>query len=163
MNKEDYIRAFTGVGPSAGTAERILFTSNKEKTKKRYGKRALISLLAAALLLGALALTANAATEGRLYEGVKLIVSGEKVNLVDFIRHYDEYVDENGAYIRRVEVISPDGRSKHWAEFSSDPNGGSGIRVGWEIDPDAQPADGDVSDSENGADPSAAQAPAETP
>lgn len=137
MKNKEYVNAFAGVGPSAGAVERIL--QMEQKTKPRYAKKALVSLLAAALLLGALALTANAATEGHLYEGVMLIMSGEKLDLGDFIRNYEQYVDENGVYVRRAEVTSPDGRTRHWVEAFSDPNGENGINVGWEIDPSVAP------------------------
>ena len=141
MKKEDYVKAFAGVGPREEALEKAMDVKNNGAVKKRRGFKAAISLLAAVLLLGALALTANAATNGHLYEGVKLLAAGEKLDLMDFIRHYEEYVDENGNYIRETVAVSADGKNKSWVRTEKRPDGGSGISFGLSIEPEGAPSD----------------------
>ena len=116
MNKEEYKRAFAGVGPSAGAEERI---KRMAENKKRYvNKKIWVSLFAAVFLLGALAFSADAATDGRLRTGVRLMLSGEKVDLVDFVKNYETYVDENGVRMHRSTIATPDGKHIFWVECS---------------------------------------------
>ncbi|GEM_PF-6442186 len=83
-----------------------------EKKNKRIKFKGLLVAVAclAALLCGTL--TANAATDGALFEGINLIVNGENVNLVDYIKSHDKYVTEDGTVVEtyEFEVDDKDGQ-----------------------------------------------------
>lgn len=79
-----------------------------EKKNKRIKLKGLLVAVAclAALLCGTL--TANAATDGALFEGINLIVNGENVDLKDYIKNYKSYVDEDGNTVSEYEIEVPD-------------------------------------------------------
>lgn len=79
-----------------------------EKKSKRIKFKGLLVAVAclAALLCGTL--TANAATDGALFEGINLIVNGEDVDLKDYIKNYKSYVDEDGNTVSEFEIEVPD-------------------------------------------------------
>lgn len=79
-----------------------------EKKSKRIKFKGLLVAVAclAALLCGAL--TANASTDGALFEGIQLIVNGEDVDLKDYIKYHNSYVDENGNTVSEYEFEMPD-------------------------------------------------------
>lgn len=106
MNKNDYKRTFSQIRPSDETIERIFeMSENKSKKMKHKGLVIAIACLMA-LLCGTL--TANAATDGALYEGVKLIINGEDVNLSDYIRNYKTYTLDDGTEVAEYEIEVPD-------------------------------------------------------
>lgn len=101
MLRDNYKKAFSQINPSEETIERIFEMTEKKHVKKVY--KGLIIAVAVIVTLLCGALTANAATDGALFEGISLIVSGEKVNLKDYIVNYDSYVDEDGANVEKYE------------------------------------------------------------
>lgn len=97
----NYKRTFSQIRPSDETIERI-FEMTKKKNKRIKCKGLLVAVAClAALLCGTL--TANAATDGALFEGINLIVNGENVNLVDYIKSHDKYVTEDGTVVETYE------------------------------------------------------------
>lgn len=101
MLRDNYKKAFSQINPSEETIERIFEMTEKKHIKKVYKGLIIAVAVIATLLCGSL--TANAATDGALFEGISLIVSGEKVNLKDYIVNYDSYVDEDGANVEKYE------------------------------------------------------------
>lgn len=95
-----------------------------EKKNKRIKFKGLLVAVAclAALLCGTL--TANAATDGALFEGLQLIVNGEEVNLVDYLKEHKSYVNDEGAqvqeYVFEVPDENGDGTMEIAEEFISD-------------------------------------------
>lgn len=104
MNK--YKRTFSQIRPSEETIERIFEMS--EKKSRRMKSKGLIAVLVclAALLCGTL--TANAATDGALFEGISLIVNGENVDLKDYITNYKTYKTDDGTEVSEFEMEVPD-------------------------------------------------------
>ncbi len=105
-----YKRTFSQIRPSDETIERI-FEMSEKKNKRIKFKGLLVAVAClAALLCGTL--TANAATDGALFEGINLIVNGENVNLVDYIKSHDKYVTEVGTVVEtyEFEVDDKDGQ-----------------------------------------------------
>ncbi len=105
-----YKRTFSQIRPSDETIERI-FEMSEKKNKRIKFKGLLVAVAClAALLCGTL--TANAATDGALFEGINLIVNGENVNLVDYIKSHDKYVTEDGTVVEtyEFEVDDEDGQ-----------------------------------------------------
>lgn len=105
-----YKRTFSQIRPSDETIERI-FEMSEKKNKRIKFKGLLVAVAClAALLCGTL--TANAATDGALFEGINLIVNGENVNLVDYIKSHDKYVTEDGTVVEtyEFEVDDKDGQ-----------------------------------------------------
>ena len=105
MNKDDYKKAFSGVRPSDETVERIFEMSEKKSRKMRH--KGLIVAIACLVALLCGTLTANAATDGALFEGINLIVNGEDVNLVDYIKSHDKYVTDDGTEVEAYEFEIP--------------------------------------------------------
>lgn len=106
MNKDYYKKAFSAVRPSENAVERIY-----DMTQKKHVKLWKKSVLAVAIVLAVLlcgSVTANAATKGALFEGMRLIVNGEDVDLKDYIVHYDSYTDEDGAEVEEYEFSLPE-------------------------------------------------------
>lgn len=104
MLRDNYKKAFSQINPSEETIERI-FEMTEKKRLKRMPKGLIIAIaLVATLLFGAL--TANAATNGALFDGISLIMNSEEVNLKDYIIYYNpSSVDEEG---NKVEVYKVD-------------------------------------------------------
>ncbi len=96
-----YKRTFSQIRPSDETIERIFEMS--EKKNKRIKFKGLLVAVACLAALFCGTLTANAATDGALFEGINLIVNGENVNLVDYIKSHDKYVTEDGAVMETFE------------------------------------------------------------
>lgn len=106
MADNNYKRTFSKIRPSDETIERI-FEMSEKKNKRIKFKGLLVAVAClAALLCGAL--TANASTDGALFEGINLIVNGEDVNLKDYIKNYNSYVDENGNTVSEYKFELPD-------------------------------------------------------
>lgn len=96
-----YKRTFSQIRPSDETIERIFEMS--EKKNKRIKFKGLLVAVACLAALFCGTLTANAATDGALFEGINLIVNGENVNLVDYIKSHDKYVTEDGTVMETFE------------------------------------------------------------
>lgn len=112
MLRDNYKKAFSQINPSEETIERI-FEMTEKKRYKRVRKGFIIATaLVAALLCGSL--TANAATDGALFEGITLIMNGEKVDLKDYIVNHNSYVNEDGTKVEEYEF-----------HIDEDENGGS--------------------------------------
>ncbi|MDE6156465.1 MAG: hypothetical protein K2F67_08520, partial [Eubacterium sp.] len=113
-----YKRTFSQIRPSDETIERI-FEMNKTKSKRiRFKGLFVAAACLAALLCGTL--TANAATDGALFEGINLIVNGENVNLKDYIKNYNSYVDENGNDVSEYEFELPEDNGEASIVISED-------------------------------------------
>lgn len=94
MLRDNYKMTFSQISPSEETIERI-FEMTEKKRFKGIRKGLIIAIaLAAALLCGAL--TANAATDGALFEGIGHIINGEEIDLGDYIVNHKFYIDEDG-------------------------------------------------------------------
>lgn len=102
----NYKRTFSQIRPSEEVIERIFEMS--EKKNKRIKSKGLIAVLVclAALLCGTL--TANAATDGALFEGIHLIINGEDVDLKDYITDYKAYKTDNGTEVEEFQFEVPD-------------------------------------------------------
>ncbi|MCH5316723.1 MAG: hypothetical protein J1E05_01985 [Eubacterium sp.] len=101
MLRDNYKKAFSQINPSEKTIERI-FEMTEKKHIKRIHKGLIIAIaLIAVLLCGSL--TANAATDGALFEGIGHIINGEDLDLKDFIANYNSYVDKDGAKVEEYE------------------------------------------------------------
>lgn len=101
-----YKRTFSQIRPSDETIERIFEMS--EKKNKRIKFKGLLVAVACLAALFCGTLTANAATDGALFEGINLIVNGENVNLVDYIKSHDKYVTEDGTVMETFEFEADD-------------------------------------------------------
>lgn len=112
MLRDNYKKAFSQINPSEETIERIFEMTEKKRFKRVYKGFIIAIALVAALLCGSL--TANAATDGALFEGITLIMNGEKVDLKDYIVNHSSYVNEDGAKVEKYEF-----------DIKEDDNGGS--------------------------------------
>lgn len=120
MNKTDYINTFSKLHPSASTLERI-FDMSERKQGKIY-KRGLIAVIAVISIFIASCICANAATDGALASGAKMILNGEDVNLVDYVKNYESYIDENGNKVEKTSFETPDGLIGGYVIVSVDEN-----------------------------------------
>ena len=94
MLRDNYKKAFSQINPSEETIEKIFEMTEKKRSKKIRKGLIIAVALVATLLCGAF--TANAATDGALFEGIGLIINGQEVDLGDYIINHKFYVDENG-------------------------------------------------------------------
>lgn len=78
-----------------------------EKKNKRIKFKGLLIAAACitALLCGTV--TANAATDGALFEGINLIINGENVDIKEYIRDYKSYKVGDGT-ATEIEIEVPD-------------------------------------------------------
>lgn len=106
MTKDDYKRTFSQIRPSDETIERIFEMSEKESKKMKH--KGLIIAMACLMALLCGSLTANAATDGALYEGLQLIINGEDVDLKDYIKNYKSYTRDDGTQVAEYEFELPD-------------------------------------------------------
>lgn len=112
MLRDNYKKAFSQINPSEETIEKV-FEMTEKKHFNRIRKGLIIAIALIAILLCG-SLTANAATDGALFEGITLIMNGEKVDLKDYIVNHNSYVDEDGAKVEEYEF-----------HIDEDENGGS--------------------------------------
>lgn len=110
MHKEQYQKAFSGVRPSEQSVERILTMTEK---KQNHVKKGWIIALAAALILLCALFTANAATDGAIFNG-ELIrglivrINGKDTLLEDYLITIEETTDENGDPVVKHSYDLPD-------------------------------------------------------
>ncbi len=118
MNKEYYKNTFSMVCPSEEAIERMLCMT--ETRKKTFRHKGLIIVLAviAALVCGTF--TVNAATDGALFDKVKIFINGDEVNPTEHIKNYKTYVDDEGRKITSFEVESSDGSRQSFAYGTND-------------------------------------------
>lgn len=102
----NYKRTFSQIRPSDETIERIFEMSEKKNKKFRF--KGLIIALACIIALSCGTLTANAATDGALFEGIQLMVDGKDVDLADYIKNHKSYTDEDGNEVEEFEFEVPD-------------------------------------------------------
>lgn len=129
MNKEKYKQVWSQIYPSDEAVERILDMTKNKKKRFKFKGIIIAAAVIAALFCGTL--TANAATDGALFAGVHMILNGEKVNIVDYVKNYESYTDENGNEIVSFEVELPEDEENSSASIviegdakaSSDENG----------------------------------------
>lgn len=110
MADNHYKRTFSQIRPSDETIERIYEMSKQKSKKIKFKGLIVVAACLTALLCGTL--TANASTDGALFEGIQLIVNGEDVNIVDYIKNYNTYVQEDGAVVSEYEFEMPDGEGE---------------------------------------------------
>ena len=96
MLRDNYKKAFSQINPSEATIERIFEMTEKKRSKKIRKGLIIAIALVATLVCGAL--TANAATDGALFEDIARIMVGEEVaiSFKEYIVNHKYYVDENG-------------------------------------------------------------------
>lgn len=96
MNKEYYKRTFSNVRPSEEAMERI-FDMTKSKPKRiRFKGLIAVAAVIAILLCGTL--SANAATDGKLFTGVKALASADEVKLA-------KKENDDDTLLKRIKVI----------------------------------------------------------
>lgn len=109
MNKEYYKSAFSMVCPSEEAIERVLSMTEKIKRKRIFGRKSLIIVLAviAALICGTF--TVNAATDGKLFGNIRVVLNGEEVNPEEHNIKCKAYVDDEGNKIAIVGTYDSNG------------------------------------------------------
>ena len=114
MNKEKYKAAFSRVHPSTLAIERIMDMKNV-KSKKRVVTRTIVAIAAVITLLMIGGIVANAATEGKVVESAKTVISKltsfpvrvtENGKPVEESEYTTEISDENGKTILKVKTKS---------------------------------------------------------
>lgn len=118
MNNNNYKRAFSQIRPSEQTIERIFEMSEKKHRSIRCKEFIIAMACLMALLCGTL--TANAATDGALFEGINLIINGEDVNIADYIKSHDKYVTDDGTVVETYEFELDGEDSQITVESESD-------------------------------------------
>lgn len=120
MNKNNYKKAFSQVRPSDEAIERIFEMTEKKNRKIKH--KGLIVAIACLVALLCGTLTANAATDGALFDGIKLIVNGEEANLMDYLKVHRKYVTEDGKQVEEYEFVASDESGKEVQSFEFSDN-----------------------------------------
>ncbi|MCM1285083.1 MAG: hypothetical protein NC213_04680 [Acetobacter sp.] len=107
MNSDNYKKAFSNIRPSDKRLERI-FDMTEKKKRARGFKKGLIVVIAVMSVLMCGALTANAATDGALFEGVKLVINGEEANISDYLKNHNSYKNDDGDVVDQYTFDLPD-------------------------------------------------------
>lgn len=100
-----YKRTFSQIHPSDKTLERIYAMSEKKNKRIKFKGLLIAAACITALLCGTV--TANAATDGALFEGINLIINGENVDIKEYIRDYKSYKVGDGT-ATEIEIEVPD-------------------------------------------------------
>lgn len=100
-----YKKTFLQIHPSDKTLERIYAMSEKKNKRIKFKGLLIAAACITALLCGTV--TANAATDGALFEGINLIINGENVDIKEYIRDYKSYKIGNGT-ATEIEIEVPD-------------------------------------------------------
>ena len=101
MLRDNYKKAFSQINPSEETIERIFEMTEKKHIQKIHKGLIIAVAVIATLLCGSL--TANAATNGALFDGIVLMINGEEVNWKEHIVSYNSYVEEDGTEVEEYE------------------------------------------------------------
>ena len=135
--RESYKKAMSGVRPSAQCTERIL---NMPKENRKHLKKGwIIAVAAAAILLCAL-FTANAATDGALFNGtlfqdLRVILDGKEYRLNDYLSSKETITYEDGYALEHYSYDLPDGMSidafagEEYTAFAVDANDADSIQI----------------------------------
>lgn len=105
MNSDNYKRAFSDIRPSDERLERIFDMTEKSRRAKGI-KKGLIVVIAVLSVLMCGALTANAATDGALFEGVKLVINGEEASVSDYLKTHNSYTTDDGMVVDDPTSVS---------------------------------------------------------
>lgn len=108
MNKEYYKSAFSAVCPSDEAIERIFSMTEKKKRIFRHKGLIIVAAVIAALICGTF--TVNAATDGALFHGIRVILNGKEVNPEEHNIKCKAYVDEEGRKMTAVGMYDSDGK-----------------------------------------------------
>lgn len=100
-----YKKTFSQIHPSDKTLERIYAMSEKKNKRIKFKGLLIAAACITALLCGTV--TANAATDGALFEGINLIINGENVDIKEYIRDYKSYKVGDGT-ATEIEIEVPD-------------------------------------------------------
>lgn len=100
-----YKRTFSQIHPSDKTLEKIYAMSEKKNKRIKFKGLLIAAACITALICGTV--TANAATDGALFEGINLIINGENVDIKEYIRDYKSYKIGNGT-ATEIEIEVPD-------------------------------------------------------
>lgn len=100
-----YKKTFSQIHPSDKTLERIYAMSEKKNKRIKFKGLLIAAACITALFCGTV--TANAATDGALFEGINLIINGENVDIKEYIRDYKSYKIGNGT-ATEIEIKVPD-------------------------------------------------------
>lgn len=100
-----YEKTFSQIHPSDKTLERIYAMSEKKNKRIKFKGLLIAAACITALLCGTV--TANAATDGALFEGINLIINGENVDIKEYIRDYKSYKVGAGT-ATEIEIEVPD-------------------------------------------------------
>lgn len=100
-----YKKTFSQIHPSDKTLERIYAMSEKKNKRIKFKGLLIAAACITALLCGTV--TANAATDGALFEGINLIIIGENVDIKEYIWDYKSYKVGDGT-ATEIEIEVPD-------------------------------------------------------
>lgn len=100
-----YKKTFSQIHPSDKTLERIYAMSEKKNKRIKFKGLLIAAACITALFCGTV--TANAATDGALFEGINLIINGENVDIKEYIRDYKSYKVGDGT-ATEIEIEVPD-------------------------------------------------------
>lgn len=108
---EKYRQAMSGVRPSAQCTERIMKMTKK---KQHRIKKSWLAVAIAAIVLLSVVFTANAATngavfDGRLLHGLRLVFDGKEFSLDDYQVDVYTFTDKDGNTVVRHEYAAPNG------------------------------------------------------
>lgn len=104
-----YKKTFSQIHPSDKTLERIYAMSEKKNKRIKFKGLLIAAACITALLCGTV--TANAATDGALFEGINLIINGENVDIKEYIRDYKSYKVGDGTATEIEIEVSDDSAS----------------------------------------------------
>ena len=134
---EQYKKAMSGVRPSAQCTERILSMTEKKQT---HLKKGWIIAAAAVLVLLCALFTANAATDGALFDGrllhgLRLVIDGKEFILNDYEVDVYTTTDQDGETVVRHEYALPNGAeiradvAEEYTAFAVDADDVDSIRI----------------------------------
>ena len=137
---ESYKKAMSGVRPSAQCTERIITMTEKKQT---HLKKGWIIAAAAVLVLLCALFTANAATDGalfdgRLLQGLRLVFDGKEFYLNDYEVDVYTTTDQNGETVVRHEYALPNGAqvradvAEEYTAFSMDADTADQVEISGE-------------------------------
>lgn len=156
MNSDNYKKAFSNIRPSDERLERI-FDMTEKKKRVRGFKKGLIAVIAVIIVLMCGMLTANAATDGAFFDGVKLIINGEEVDVANYLKVHKSYTKDDGEIVDEYTFALPEGEGSVSIERSAEENlseGDNSFSIGFETEEGSASvvefeSDGEASDSEN--------------